>query len=260
TGTYATDSSTSITITFTAATATPVLAWAAHIAERKDWGSSSSASAITGSPFHMQLVGLDGSGGSQDRGLSGSAVIYPALLTITKNVLGKDGTNLTGPTQFTFTGTGPSTNGVPNIDPVFTLVNDGVTPAPGTLPANQKQFKLFSFGTTTPLYTVTETATAGFALTGLTCAATLNGVPEPNTNTVDLSTGKATIVAAEGQEINCTYVNQQYATLTVIKNVVKTNGGTADAGSFTLRVSGNGVNLAAPGSASGTVYGLKPGT
>jgi len=49
-----------------------------------------------------------------------------------------------------------------------------------------------------------------------------------------------------------TYVNQQYATLTVIKSVVKTNGGTAEASSFTLRVtSTNGTNLAGPGSASG---------
>src|SRR5204863_2520922 len=109
--------------------------------------------------------------------------------------------------------------------------------------------------------TVTEAATTGFALTGLSCAATLNGVPEANVNTVDLSARKATIVAAEGQEINCTYVNQQYATLTVVKNVVKTNGGTADAGSFTLRVkSGTGTNLAGPGSATGTVYSLPPGT
>jgi hypothetical protein len=63
---------------------------------------------------------------------------------------------------------------------------------------------------------------------------------------MNLATATATIVAAEGEEINCTYVNQQYATLTAIKSVVKTNGGTADAGSFTLRVtSSNGTNLEA---------------
>ncbi|PYR26180.1 MAG: hypothetical protein DMF98_09830, partial [Acidobacteria bacterium] len=175
TGTYATDSSTSITITFTAASATPVLAWGGHIGERKDWGSNNSASAITGSPFHMRVLGLDGVGGNQDRGLSSSAVIYPALLTITKNVLGSNGAALTGPTAFNFAGTSPAYNNVPEVDPTFTLVNDGVTPAPGTLPANQKQFKLFSFGTTAPV-TISETTTPGFALIGLTCQATLNGV------------------------------------------------------------------------------------
>ena len=259
TGTYSADSSTSITITFLAGSATPVLAWGAHIAERKDWGSNNSASAITGSPFHMRLLGLDGSGGSQDRGLAGSAVVYPALLTITKNVLGKDGANLFGPAPFTFTTTSPLVNGAPEVAPTFTLVNDGVTPPPGTLAANQKLFKLYVFGTAGQV-TVTETAATGFALTGLSCAATLNGVPT-NTNAVDLAARRATIVAAEGEEINCTYVNQQYATLTVIKNVVKTSGGTADAGSFTLRVkSGTGTNLAGPGSATGTVYSLPPGT
>src|SRR5436309_13746449 len=49
TGTYSGDSSTSITVTFTAASATPVLAWGGHIANRKDWGSNNSAVAITGS-------------------------------------------------------------------------------------------------------------------------------------------------------------------------------------------------------------------
>ena len=42
----------------------------------------------------MRVLGLDGSGGNQDRGLSSSAVVFPALLTITKNVLAGDGTNV----------------------------------------------------------------------------------------------------------------------------------------------------------------------
>ena len=81
TGAYSGDSSTSITITFTASSATPVLAWGGHIGTRKDWGTNNSALAITGSPYHMRLLGLDGSGGNQDRSTSSSAVIFPALLT-----------------------------------------------------------------------------------------------------------------------------------------------------------------------------------
>jgi hypothetical protein len=260
TGTYAVDSSTSITITFTAASATPVLAWGGHIAERKDWGSNNSASAITGSPFHMRVLGLDGAGGNQDRGLSSSAVIYPALLTITKNVLGSNGAAILGPTAFNFAGTSPAYNTVPEVAPTFTLVNDGGVNQLTGLPNNQQQFKLFSFGTTGQV-TITEANAPGFALIGLTCQATLNGVPEPNTNTVNVATRTATIVAAEGEEINCAYVNQQYATLTVIKSVVETNGGTAGPEAFTLRVTGsNGTNLAGPGSSSGTTYSLPPGT
>jgi Prealbumin-like fold domain len=259
-GTYAGDSSTSITITFLAATPNPVLAWGAHIATRKDWGSSNSAVSISGSPFHMRVLGLDGTGGQQDRGLSSSAVIFPAILTITKSVLGSNGSPLFSATPFTFTSISPLVNGFPEVDPSFTLVNDGVAPQPGELPANQKQFNLYLFGATTPQVAITEQPTAGFCLSGLACGATLNGVPQTNKNTVNLATGTATIVASEGEEIDCTYVNQQYATLTVIKKVVKTNGGTAEAGSFTLRVTGDGTNLSAPGSASGTVYSLRPGT
>src|SRR5206468_7557483 len=260
-GAYGSDSSTSITITFTAASATPVLAWGGHIANRTDWGPANSAVAITGSPYHMSVLDLDGSGGNQDRSTASSAVVYPAILTITKNVLGSDGLNLYGPTPFNFTTTSPSPgNTGAELPPTFTLVNDGGVNQLTGLPDNQQQFKLFMFGTTNPQVTVTEQPLANFILSSLTCSATLNGVPEPNTNTVNLATGTATIVAAEGEEINCTYVNQQALTLTLIKKVVNTNGGTALPGAFTLRVTGNGVNLARPGSATGSVYSVLPGT
>src|SRR5206468_12547760 len=111
TGDYSGDSSTSITISFTTTAGKPVLAWGGHIANRKDWGMNNSAVSITGSPFHMRVLGLDAVGGNQDRGLSNSAVVYPALLTITKNVLAADGNNLIGLTPFTFNATGP------NVDP-----------------------------------------------------------------------------------------------------------------------------------------------
>src|SRR5206468_2582233 len=115
------------------------------------------------------------------------------------------------------------------------------------------------FGTATP-YTITEAATAGFGLNNLTCTTLLNGVPQTDATAVNLSTATITIVPAEGQEIDCTFVNQQYATLIVFKNVVKTNGGTADASAFTVRVTGDHqTNVSAPGAATGTVYSLAPG-
>src|SRR5439155_10607805 len=177
-------------------------------------------------------------------------------------VLDRNGLNLIGPTPFNFTTTSPkASNSPPELPAAFTLVNDGnVNPLTG-VPDNQQQFKLYLFGTTNPQVMITEQPVSGFVLSGLTCSATLNGVPEPNTNTVNLATGTATIVAAEGQEINCTYVNQQALTLTLIKKVVNTNGGTALPGAFTLRLTGsNGTNLARPGSATGTVYPVLPGT
>jgi hypothetical protein len=74
TGSYASDSSTSITVNFTANTASPVLAWGGHIASQIDWGVGNSASAVSGSPYHMRLLDLDGKGGNQDRSLSADSV------------------------------------------------------------------------------------------------------------------------------------------------------------------------------------------
>jgi len=54
------DKSASITITFTATVANPVLAWGGHIATRTDWGPTSSAGAISGSSYHTRLIDLDG--------------------------------------------------------------------------------------------------------------------------------------------------------------------------------------------------------
>ncbi len=55
-----------------------VLAWGGHIASALDWGVGNSASAISGSPYHMALDTLDvRSAGSQDRSLSATAVASP---------------------------------------------------------------------------------------------------------------------------------------------------------------------------------------
>jgi hypothetical protein len=80
-GSYASDSSTSITINFTAANATPVLAWGGHIASQIDWGFGNSASAVSGSPYHTRLLNLDGSGGNQDRSLAAAAVVPTPTIT-----------------------------------------------------------------------------------------------------------------------------------------------------------------------------------
>lgn len=82
--------SATITVTFNLATRPPsggwtvVLAWGGHIASQLDWGVGSSATAISGSPYHMALDTLDGATlGSQDRALSTSAIFYtPSIATV----------------------------------------------------------------------------------------------------------------------------------------------------------------------------------
>ncbi len=63
-----------------------VIAWGGHIASELEWGRGNSATAISGSPYHMALDSLDGaSTGSQDRALSTSAIFFtPGITTAIK--------------------------------------------------------------------------------------------------------------------------------------------------------------------------------
>ena len=165
-GTYAGNSSTSITVQFNATAATAVLAWAGHIATRLDWGLANSAITINGSPYHMRLTDITCSGaneicnvGQQDHQLSADAVFFPIELTIIKETNPDDAQTK----QFNYTGTGS------NLGP-FSL-----TPPNGTTPA-QMIFNL----TDTTARTVTESdphaAFPQFDLTGLTCMQTDGGL------------------------------------------------------------------------------------
>ena len=78
-------SSTRVTVNFTATTATVVMAWGGHIARSFDWGAGKAASGISGSPYHTRLISLDGSGGNQDRSLSANAVQPPPGCALTND-------------------------------------------------------------------------------------------------------------------------------------------------------------------------------
>ncbi|NIM97599.1 MAG: T9SS type A sorting domain-containing protein [candidate division Zixibacteria bacterium] len=73
-------SETRIVVSFTATSATAVLAWGGHIASRDDWGFAAdgtprSAGGINGSPYHMRLKDWNLNNlGNQDRSLSATAV------------------------------------------------------------------------------------------------------------------------------------------------------------------------------------------
>jgi hypothetical protein len=124
-GSYAGDSTTFITISFTSNVTNPVLAWGGHIATRPDWGLANSAISISGSPYHTRLEDINGGGGNQDRSLSASAVFFPISLTIVKETNPDDAQFKT----FNYTTTGTDLS-------AFSLA-----PANGTTPAN-KNFML----------------------------------------------------------------------------------------------------------------------
>ena len=72
----------SVTIAFTASASTVVLAWGGHVASQVDWGAGNAAGAISGSPYHMRLISLDGKAGNQDRSMKSSAILpVPATFT-----------------------------------------------------------------------------------------------------------------------------------------------------------------------------------
>ncbi|HEX6717307.1 MAG TPA: hypothetical protein VF088_09350 [Pyrinomonadaceae bacterium] len=215
-GTYAGDSTTEITVQFTASNEQVVLAWSGHISTRLNWGLSNSAIAISGSPYHMRLEAMtcpEGCNvGQQDHQLSATAVFFPVQLTIVKE------TNPdTAPSHsFSYTTTG--------ID----VAPFSLTPPNGTTPDSH----VFSL-TDTSTRTITETdPQPSFSFTSLTCNSVDGGA---GTSTPSISNRTVTINPVEGEIITCTYVNTLQPKLTVTKKIVGGNG-TTD--SFDVKVDG----------------------
>lgn len=209
-GTYAGDSETAVTVTFTVAnsgsmcsvkqgiTSCSIALWfGAHVARGEEWtlfNGTSGAGSIPGSPYHVALDKEDGTSiGQRDNQMQSAAIVEVPLegsITIVKQVVGADG-------QFDFSG-----------DITATLSN------------GQSQTTVVPAGT----YTVTEAANAAYALTGLTCS---DGDSSGNTGT-----RAATFVVAEGEQVTCTFTNSELPTLTLTKTVINDNGGTKVANDF----------------------------
>jgi hypothetical protein len=221
TGSYAGDSSTAITINFTAGNASPVLAWGGHIATQIDWGAGNSASAVSGSPYHTRLLDLDGSGGNQDRSLAAGAV-FPTP-TITTQV-SSSAINLNQTVTDTATLVGPGTNPAA----VTGTVNFFVCGPSGSNPACTTGGSQVGSGVTIAGGQATSSAYSPQAVGNYcfraeyTPAATAPYSPQNHTN---LTT-------------ECFAVSPAPSTLTVVKNVVNDNGGTAAASSFAVKVNG----------------------
>ena len=74
-----------------------ILAWGGHVASQIDWGLGNSASAISGSPYHMALGTLDlASTGSQDRSIKAAAILpVPTIVTQVSSATTAVGTSIT---------------------------------------------------------------------------------------------------------------------------------------------------------------------
>ncbi len=226
---YTGDSSTSITISFSVpGNADAVLAWGGHIATRSDWGTTSSAVDIPGSPYHSRLLDLDGSGGNQDRSLSAEAVIFPASITLIKDAIPN------GATSFSFTDTGGLT------PTSFSLVDDGTS-------ANTQAFTNIQTFTT---YTFTEGAATGWTLSFGNPVCTVTSA-DGGTQSADTGTRTLTITLAEGEDVTCTFTNTQSQKAsptisttpsaggvigTVLNDTATLSGGSSPTGSVTFKL------------------------
>lgn len=192
-GTFAGKSQVKVTITFTNTDPNVVLAWGGHISTRADWGVDNSAIAISGSPYHMRLIDLDGSGGNQDRSLQSGAVIYPGRIEIIKDA--QPDTTQT----FLFAAVGPGATGD------FTLDDDGDNT--NTYSNTQAFANLTNFGNGHEV-TVTESADIlPYSLSQIVCTSDPGGGTGTNNNTISIPQRQVVITLEEGEFVTCTFIN-----------------------------------------------------
>ncbi|MCA1576138.1 MAG: hypothetical protein LC794_02085, partial [Acidobacteria bacterium] len=218
TGSYAGDSTTFLTITFTANVTNPVLAWGGHIGTRLDWGTANSAINISGSPYHTRLEDINGGGGNQDRSLSASAVFFPISVTIVKETNPDDAQFKTF--DYTTTGTGLS---------AFSLApTNGTTSASTNFSLNDESAR-----------TVTESdphaSPPEFNLTNLACVQTDGGLGVGSFS-VNLAGRTVSFAPKEGQFLTCTFTNTEDLNATrgkIIVDKVTNPGGDTTSFDFT---------------------------
>ena len=198
---YDGDTTTYITIYYTANTPDVLLAWGGHIGERADWGQDNSAVFISGSPYHMAIsdfydetndVAL--SSGSMDLQLSAEAVIYPAHVTIVKEAYPQ------GETLFNFTGD--------LVD--FSLKDNGNDP-------NQLTFEVTEF---VDPYTITELVPSGWALWKIDC--------ELSTDVISTTIPSAVLDVDEAEYITCYFRNEQQTGNIIIEKFTDPSGSTLE--------------------------------
>jgi len=234
-GTYAGDSETSITVSFTAAnsgsmcstkgqvTSCGIALWfGAHVAKSSEWtpfDGTTGAGSISGAPYHVSLESLDGgSVGQRDNQMQANSIILASTITVHKVTA----PNASDPTSFNFSTTG---TGYSN----FSLTG-----------GNLNSQNIIGTGS----FSVTETVPSGWANTALTCTA--QGTGSSATPNLGNHSVAITIGSGGGATIDCTYTNTlQQAHLTLVKTVTNDNGGTAAITDWTLSANG-------PTSISGT--------
>ena len=204
-GSWAGASSATIFITFDADANgdDPVLAFGGHIGTRLAWGIEGSAISLPGSPYHMRIAG----GGGADRSLKVSAVTFPAVITVIKEVTTLDTppNNTTSTFAFSFTQTQNA------VATPFTLIDDVVGGGGGNpLSTNATEiFTALNFGVDNTM-TVTEASYSAWTLSYIDCTETSGGLPNLENSTTNLGTRTASLILEEGEIVVCRFGNTQF--------------------------------------------------
>lgn len=89
--------------------------------------------------------------------------------------------------------------------------------------------------------TITESLPGGLPSWDLTSIVCADSEGEIDYESFDLGEGTASFNTVAGEQITCTFTNEQESQITVVKNVVNDNGGDAVVGDFDLYLDGNPV-------------------
>lgn len=174
-----------ITITFTAGTVAPVLAWGAHIADRQEWYSSGGTiTELAVASYHVSIS--SSFEGLQDLGLSNNAVRRNSLVRII------DQASPESAQEFNFTTSG---EGLSN----FLLVDDGTDN--DSTPNSVVFEKLLAIGESRS-FTVSNNTSGDYNLAGISCSVSPDGtsstIPEPSARLVS-------ITLQYGDTVTCTF-------------------------------------------------------
>lgn len=144
----------------------------------------------------------------------------------------------------------------------FTFAVPTSLDADGTTALSEADGPRLYAGLTSGSYVVTEAEKANWTLTDLDCVTTGTSTPDPGT-AVDTATRTATVALVSGDDVTCTFENTKRTTITVVKQVVNDNGGTATPAAWDLHLRSGGTDVTGspkPGTAAGDTYTVAPGS
>jgi len=222
-------------VNYTTSSSDVIAAFGAHLASPVDW--EFSASDVTGKAFHFGCSEIHAGGGC-----SGGAINFDGF-----NILPIDTPTLLLQKNVTNNNGGTAKEGD------WTLFADEDSNNGRSFSVFGNNTKAFPVNNGTE-YTLTENQDGpdGYTSTGVWTCEGEGEFTMPTSNQILLS---------EGADITCTIVNDDLGSLlTVIKEVITDNGGTATAANFTMNVnSTNSPQINIPGNATGTTVSINAG-